>query len=66
MNRILRLRIIQKYDSQADFAKLLGIDESVVSRVIRERRELSPEECQRWADALGCKPEDVFETERRL
>ncbi len=55
MNR-LRLRILQKYHSQANFAMELKVDESVISRVLHGRRGLTPENREKWAKALGCDP----------
>ena len=49
-----------KYGSQVDFAMQNAIEETVVSKVIRGRRQLSLEQQKKWADALGCKTEDVF------
>jgi plasmid maintenance system antidote protein VapI len=61
MNRTLKARIIEKYGTQADFAQIMGIDETIVSRVVRNRRELAREKKQEWAKALDCNPQDVFQ-----
>ena len=60
MNKFLKLKIIERFGSQAEFSMAVNQDESVISRVIRGRRELSAGIKQKWADALGCKPEDIF------
>lgn len=51
-NRTLRLRILQLYDTQADFAQDLGVTDGVVSRILNGRRQLSDEQAQQWADLL--------------
>jgi len=60
MNLKLRLKIIEKFQTQSDFAAKIGINESVISRVVRGRRELSAEAKGEWAKALKCKPEEIF------
>lgn len=55
MNLELKAAIVRRFGSQANFAAALEVDEPVVSRVIRGRRQLSQDEQQRWADALGCR-----------
>jgi plasmid maintenance system antidote protein VapI len=56
MNKQLKAKIIERYGSQADFAHSMRVDESLVSRIIRGRRSLSPEDVKRWSEALGCDP----------
>jgi len=56
MNKQLKARIIERFGSQADFAERVMVDESKVSRIIRGRRSLSPEDVRRWSKALGCDP----------
>jgi len=56
MNKKLKAIIIEQYGSQADFAQKIGVDEPKVSRIIRGRRSLSPEDLQRWSKVLGCDP----------
>ncbi len=60
MNRKLKAKIFEKFGSQADFAASAGVDETVVSRVVRKRRELPEEEKARWAKLLKCKREVIF------
>jgi len=61
MNKTLKYRIIQRYGSQADFAQALNLAESEVSRVVRGRRTLPSGVQKVWAEALGCKVEEVFQ-----
>jgi len=56
MTKSLRLRILEKFESQANFAMKLKIDESVVSRIIRGRKKLTKENREKWAKALECDP----------
>jgi len=60
MNRKLKARIIEHFGTQADFAQTLDVDESLISRVVRGRRELSPEQKQEWAKHLESDPDEVF------
>ena len=60
MNNILKAKIIEKFGTQADFAQAIKTEEAIVSRVVRGRRILNSETKQIWADALGCKPKDIF------
>jgi len=60
MNWKLKKRILELYQSQANFAEAAKVHDSVISRVVRERRRLSKEEKKRWAFLLRCKPEQIF------
>jgi DNA-binding transcriptional regulator YdaS (Cro superfamily) len=61
MNRKLKARIIEVYGSQADFSEEIGVNETVVSRVIRGRSKLEPEKQVVWAKALKCSRKDIFD-----
>ena len=63
MNKALKLRIVEKFDSQANFAQFLGIDESYLSRVIRGRKSISKERKEHWAEVLNCKISELFSDE---
>jgi transcriptional regulator with XRE-family HTH domain len=63
MNKQLKSKIIERYGSQADFAQRMRVDDSVVSRIIRGRRSLSPQDVKRWSKALKCDP-SLLETEK--
>ena len=52
MNKRLKGKIVEIFGSQADFAQKAMVDETIVSRVIRGRRDLSEEEKARWAKIL--------------
>jgi len=57
MNRKLKAKIVERFGSQADFAAVVGVDESVISRIVNGRRVLSPEDMVRWSKALACNSE---------
>lgn len=56
----LKFAILTKYGCQGDFAINLRVHESLVSRVIRGRRSLPPEEQARWAEALDRPVDELF------
>lgn len=60
MNRVLKAKIIEKFATQADFAAAMKIDESIVSRVVRNRRHLDSQIQMEWARHLGCSVEELF------
>ena len=60
MNRILKAKIVLNFESQANFAQIIKTDESIISRVVRERRALPVEDQQKWADLLNCKRNEIF------
>jgi hypothetical protein len=64
MNKKLKAKIIERYGTQADFAEAIDTDETIISRVVRGRRKLKPSFQRIWADALRCKPKDIFADER--
>lgn len=54
MNKELRLKILEAFGTQSDFAAKIGKHESMVSRVVRGRKALSKEDARVWSEALGC------------
>ena len=60
MNLALKIAIIQKFGTQADFAMAIGEDESLVSKVIRERRVLASERQAAWAKILDVPINQIF------
>jgi len=61
MNKKLKLKIIERFNTQADFAQAINEDDSKISRVIRGRRYLSKSEQNKWAKFLKCKRHEIFE-----
>lgn len=60
MNKQLRLAILKKFDTQADFAAAVGEHPSLVSLVIRERTTLSDDRREKWAKILGVRKEELY------
>jgi plasmid maintenance system antidote protein VapI len=60
MNLTLKAEIVRRYGSQANFAQAMKTHEPIISQVIHGRRNLEPEEQERWAQALGERPEELF------
>jgi plasmid maintenance system antidote protein VapI len=56
MNKKLKAKIIERFGSQADFAQEIQVDESIISRIVRGRRVLSPEDQSKWVKVLKCDP----------
>lgn len=66
MNKLLKAKIVEKYGSQTEFAKIISLNESIVSRIVRGHHGLKPEERRRWAIVLGCDdPEKLFHQSSR-
>ena len=60
MNWNLKRRISELYGTQTDFARISKTAEAIVSKVVRERVELTKTEKQRWAKLLRCEPNEIF------
>ena len=60
MNRLLKAKIIEKFGTQADFAVKARVDDPTVSRVVRNRKTLTPEDQYFWARLLDSEPEELF------
>jgi plasmid maintenance system antidote protein VapI len=59
-NIALKIRIIEKYGSQADFAPEAEISEPRLSRIVNGRESPKPEQAERIARALGSTVEELF------
>jgi len=59
MNKKLKAKIVERFESQANFAQILETHEAIISRVIRGRRMLSIGDQKKWAKALNCSS-DIF------
>lgn len=53
----------ERFGTQVLFAKKVGINEQVVSRIITGRQKLPLLEQERWARVLKCRVEEIFEAE---
>ena len=60
INKKLKARIVEQYLSQIDFADVVGVNDVLISKVIRGHRTLSETEKSRWAETLECKPVEIF------
>jgi DNA-binding transcriptional regulator YdaS (Cro superfamily) len=56
---LLKAKIIERFGSQADFAEVVGLDESLVSRIVCGRRLLRREQWRTWAKALKVSVRDL-------
>ncbi len=64
MNYKLKALIIEHFGKQWMFAKAIGIDETLVSRVVTGARALPPEKQKLWAKKLHCKVSEIFPEEQ--
>jgi transcriptional regulator with XRE-family HTH domain len=60
MNRTLKSRIVLKFGTQEDFAAVIKERPSLISNVIRGRRNISDKKKRAWATALGYAVSDIF------
>ena len=60
MNRKLKAKIVENFESQANFSQIVKCDETIISRIVRGRRVLPVEIQEKWADVLGCEIKDIF------
>ncbi len=60
MNRRLKAAIILRFSTQSDFADAVDEHESFVSKVVRRRRDLSPEKQYIWGRMLETNPRELF------
>jgi transcriptional regulator with XRE-family HTH domain len=60
MNRKLKAKIVEKFGTQSDFANVVSVDETLVSKIVRGRRELPEDTKRAWADALGSEISEIF------
>lgn len=60
MNLKLKFAILERFPVQADFAKLIGISETILSRIIKERREAPPKLQEIIASELGAEVGEIF------
>ena len=60
MNRKLKAKIIEHYGSQWHFAQAVKERESIVSRVIHGKRNLTDKKQAAWCRALKAETEELF------
>jgi transcriptional regulator with XRE-family HTH domain len=64
MNRKLKSKIVFKYLTQEDFCQTVRERPSLVSQVIRGRRQIPLEKKIKWAVALDCRVDELFPEEK--
>ena len=52
MNKPLRMKILEQYDTLAEFSHAIHEHPSVISKVLRGQKKLKPEKARQWAVAL--------------
>jgi hypothetical protein len=60
VNKNLKAKIVQNYGSQKQFAAENGLQEGMVSLVVRGRFNLDSDQQQRWASALRTSADELF------
>lgn len=60
MNRKLKARIIEMYESQINFSHAIHVTPERISRIVRQHEQLKPGEMKEWGAALGCDPREIF------
>ena len=60
MNFPLKMKILEKYGTQADFATVVGLSESGLSRIVRGRREPEPALKELIVKKLGVPERELF------
>ena len=55
----LRGKIIEKYGSQREFAKVLGFSEVSVTKKMNGKTEFSKSDMERWAELLDIKKSEI-------
>lgn len=59
MYSALRGRIIEKYGSQREFARVIGLSEVSITKKMNNRTEFSKSDIERWAELLEIKKNDI-------
>ena len=61
MNKKLKIRIIEQTGTQKEFARIVGEYATTVSGVVRGVTYISYKKKKKWASALKCNIEDIFD-----
>lgn len=64
-NKDLRVKIVEKVGTQEDLAKETGIDEAVISKIVRGKREPTIEQKQLISKVLKSTQKDLFGEEKK-
>jgi transcriptional regulator with XRE-family HTH domain len=60
MNLKLKLEILRRHQSQYECAKALGISESLLSRIVRGRKDPTPTLRRKISRHLGISENEIF------
>jgi transcriptional regulator with XRE-family HTH domain len=60
MNFHLKMTILQKFGNQANFAMVVGLSESSLSRIVRGRKQPDQELRENIANLLGVPEREIF------
>jgi hypothetical protein len=60
MNKKLKSKIVGVYGTQYKFARAMGIQETIISAVIRGRKDLEINDQKKWARKLNSEPGEIF------
>lgn len=58
-NVLLKTRIIEKYGSQANFAKVLGVSPITVNKKVNGRSQMTLDDVDEWARRLQIGVDDI-------
>jgi transcriptional regulator with XRE-family HTH domain len=56
----LRLAMVMSGKRQYEIAKLTGLSESAISKILANRRQVTPQEMAKLAEVLGTQQEELF------
>jgi len=63
MNKVLRVKIVEKVDTQERLSRRTGIDEAIISKIVREVRQPTIEQKRKISKALDTPQKELWEEE---
>jgi transcriptional regulator with XRE-family HTH domain len=60
MNKVLKGKIVERFGSQREFARFIGVHETFISRVVRMHHELDDDTRNQWAAVLDVDVKTLF------
>ena len=64
-NRVLRSKIIELFDTQGEFAKMINLDQTTLSRIIRGQRKPTYDQVILFVNVLKTSKERLFNHAKR-
>lgn len=61
----LRVAMVMSGKKQYELARLTGLSESAISKIVYNRRQATPREMAKFAEVLGVPKEDLFPEEHK-